>query len=502
MKNSIILDLFLLFCVLGMPSVARADFAFQRYYVDQNYGGNGAPGFVRAGDMDNDSDLDITAGGGRALFVYENDGNPSKPDWTRHGNLDPTGDIGLNGACISDVDGDGDLDIVGAKYYSDLGWWENPGPPLTSTPWTFHKLATATEYLHDFMLADLDGDGRTEEFIATLNSGGYWNTDITLKWFRPGADPTGLWESHTIESGRNEGSPHCHAGLDTGDVDNDGHLDIAFSNGWYEAPDDTTGTWVWHEVTTIYGISNTRLRDIDTDGDVDMIVSAGHHGDGVYLLYCPQDPISEVWLEEAIDALLLHPEGLAALDLDEDGDCDVVACDLDFDHWNQEVHQVYVYENTGTQFLPSWNKQDISGPSYASHKLQMADINNDSRMDIISEGCGYRIVTYFENVTPDTVGVSEDETHRKKEQTTVSMHLTNPVSGSARLRFWFTAGRTGGVLAQVWDVAGRLVAEEKILPSQGSYQFAQPLNLSSGSYILIVQSEHGSAWRRNFQTIR
>ena len=45
-------------------------FAFSRFYVERDYGGNGKPGFVRGGDMD----------------------------------------------------GDGDLDVVGAKYRSDLGW--------------------------------------------------------------------------------------------------------------------------------------------------------------------------------------------------------------------------------------------------------------------------------------------------------------------------------------------------------------------------------------------
>jgi len=83
-----LLSLGFLYLSLGVHATT---FEFNRNYVDQNYGGNGAPGFVRSGDMDGDEDIDLVAGGGRALFVYENDGVPNKADWTRYGNLDGTG---------------------------------------------------------------------------------------------------------------------------------------------------------------------------------------------------------------------------------------------------------------------------------------------------------------------------------------------------------------------------------------------------------------------------
>ena len=61
-----------LFLAVASPLTCAA-FSFSRTYVDLDYGGNGRPGWVRAGDMDGDDDLDIVAGGGEALFVYEND---------------------------------------------------------------------------------------------------------------------------------------------------------------------------------------------------------------------------------------------------------------------------------------------------------------------------------------------------------------------------------------------------------------------------------------------
>ncbi|TNF71471.1 MAG: hypothetical protein EP299_11710, partial [Acidobacteria bacterium] len=109
---------------------------FARRYVDLDYGG---PGWVRAGDMDLDGDWDLVAGGGYALFIYENSGRAD--GWQRYGNLDASGQIGANGGELFDVDGDNDLDVVSAKYNDDLGWWENPGGELSNAPWTFHVLS-------------------------------------------------------------------------------------------------------------------------------------------------------------------------------------------------------------------------------------------------------------------------------------------------------------------------------------------------------------------------
>jgi hypothetical protein len=384
----------------GTTAVAAA-LSFDRLYVDLDYGGNGRPGWVRAGDMDNDGDLDIVAGGGYALYVYESE--PATNSWTRHGNLDGTQGIGANGGVVFDVDADGDLDVVCAQYKDDLGWWENPGPPLTSTAWQFHVLSNESRYLHDLIVADLDQDGTVEEFVANLNAG-YWNASITLKWFRPGADPTALWESHTIEPNRSEGAPHGHAGMDVGDVDDDGNVDLAYSNGWYEAPDDPAGSWTWREVSQIYGISNALLRDMDGDDDLDLVVSAGHHGSGVFWLRAPDDPVNGSWSQQTVDSEVHHPECLAVLDLDEDEDLDIVSCDLFFGEapgepgWDEEVHNIYVFEKVGTS--ASWNEQNIAPDSYPSHLLQMVDMNLDGKMDIISEATGTSVVSYYENMTP------------------------------------------------------------------------------------------------------
>ena len=365
-----------------------ATFTFNTNYVDTNYGGNTKPGWVRAGDVDNDGDLDLVAGGGRALFVYENNG--STAGWTRYGSLDATQDMGSNGAVLYDVDKDGDLDAVTARYYDHLGWWECPGSQPSNQIWTWHQL-TATNpnyYTHDVILADLDLDGKAEEFIFGLTSG----SNLKVEWFRPGADPTQPWERHVIGPQRNHGNNN-HAGLDAGDVDGDGDIDLGYSNGWYESPGDPKGNWTWHQVTNVSAISNTLLRDMDGDGDLDLVTGSGHSGSGVRWFANPS------WTQNVIGNPT-NPEGLQVLDMDGDGDLDVISSELDFSNWGQEVHNVYVFENLGN--AQSWNTQNIAPNTYPSHQIQIVDLNEDGKIDLISEAAGYSVITFHENTTSGT----------------------------------------------------------------------------------------------------
>ena len=201
---------------------------FERRRIDAR------PGAVRAqpADLDGDGDMDFVAliaqehekvvaffNQGSGTFVPETLYAAPHPNW------------GYSGLDLADVDGDGDLDALVAngdmfddrllKPYHGLEWLENTG----RFPWISHPLARLAG-VHGAQATDLDRDGDIDVVAGAFTAGALGGAEAglpSLVWLEQ-VKPR-RFERRTLEVG----NPN-HATLDVGDIDGDGDLDLVVGN--------------------------------------------------------------------------------------------------------------------------------------------------------------------------------------------------------------------------------------------------------------------------------
>ncbi|HEY0006151.1 MAG TPA: CRTAC1 family protein [Pyrinomonadaceae bacterium] len=329
---------------------------------------------VAAGDYDADGlpDLYVTAYGSNTL--YHNNGNGTFSDVTRK-----TGTAGggwSTSAGWLDYDTDGRADLFVARYME----WDfergslycgdtRPGFRAYCHPDNFRGAsnilfhqkpdgtfedATASAGLSDpkgkglgVAFADFDGDGWTDIFVA--------NDSVRQSLYRNRGN--GTFEDIAVMAGvgyDENGKTFAGMGVDAGDYDNDGLMDLfitTLSNETYplyrnngdETFTYTTNTSGVGQITLLYSGWGTRFLDADNDGWRDIFVAQSHVLDTIektssYLKY-KQTPLLMLnkegrgFVNVSASAgqpfsLPLAARGAAFGDLDNDGDVDLVLCTL------------------------------------------------------------------------------------------------------------------------------------------------------------------------------
>ncbi|UCE17301.1 MAG: VCBS repeat-containing protein [Gemmatimonadota bacterium] len=220
-----------------------------------------SPNYVYAIDVDSDGDVDILAtaceDGSNRVAWYENDGHQNFTEHMVKQNWDH-----VNSVHASDVDSDGDVDILGtAAFANDISWFENDGHQNFSEhtilgSWGRPSCVDAAD-------VDLDGD------IDVLGTACQVNQ---IAWFEN--DGHEVFTQHVL--GENFMRPHF---VRTADMDNDGDTDILGAAidsdeiAWWE--NDGSQHFTKHIVSDNFnGATSLHPEDIDTDGDVDIVGAA------------------------------------------------------------------------------------------------------------------------------------------------------------------------------------------------------------------------------------
>ncbi|MCA9933450.1 MAG: VCBS repeat-containing protein [Anaerolineales bacterium] len=388
--------------------------------------------YVQVGDIDNDGDTDILAVGGVSDTVawWENtaDGGTS---WVRH-NID-TGFGGARTVQAADIDTDGDLDIVGAaRSDNEITWWENTTG--SGTTWATHIIDNAFTDAFAAYASDINGDGDVDIVGIGVDPNG------KLAWWE-NVNGNGLsWTIHVIDN--NTGGPR----LNVVDLDRDGDNDVLSSQGstnsifWWENTDGNGSVWTKHTIDSnfadaweVYG------NDLDTDGDIDILGSAAVDDE---IAWWEKEEEGNSWITHTVANNFDGARGVYAADVDSDGDTDILgtASFADEIAWwkNEMIHQNALW---GTETIvtnrfddPSainavdidgdgdldmlgasqqaneitwWENTNGSGSAWVEHIVTInfsnatsvanADVDRDGDTDILSTAYGAGLVSWWEN---------------------------------------------------------------------------------------------------------
>ena len=92
-----------------------------------------------------------------------------------------------------DIDGDGDLDFVGARHQGPglVIWFEQPETPTTGK-WTARPVSTKLSGIHSLALADIDQDGRLDLLAPSALNRDNTPYPECLVWFSTPENPKRL----------------------------------------------------------------------------------------------------------------------------------------------------------------------------------------------------------------------------------------------------------------------------------------------------------------------
>ncbi len=327
---------------------------------------------VALGDFDSDADLDVAIAGSSTVTILLNAGNGIFATPATY-----PGGANSRSLAVADFDADSDLDIVVANYNAGgtVSVLKNHGNGSFAAPKRFRTNGSAPRTV---AVGNFNNDGIPD--FAVTNKG---NDTLGVLL----SHPTGIWTPKAYAAGS------VPWGISTGDFDADGDDDLVVTNNknsgefrvFQNVGDGTFQTSAAH--STSFHPRAVAVGDFDADGNLDLTYTAGANAltGTLHVVRGNGDGTLRATLSSPAGTA---PRSVAAGDLDEDGDLDIVAGN-------------FSYQNPGTVsvLLGHGNGMFDSPTSFPSGGLQVYDVeiedfDRDGHLDVALTNHG-----------SDTVGV-------------------------------------------------------------------------------------------------
>ncbi|MFB6231976.1 MAG: FG-GAP-like repeat-containing protein [Salinibacter sp.] len=361
---------------------------------------------AHAADLDGDGDKDVLSASQRddKIAWYENQIGESGADSDGFGpqQVITTNTNGARSVYASDLDGDGDKDVLSVFSFGDtIAWHENQIGESESDSDGFGPqkvITTSATAANAVTASDIDGDGDKDALSGSNNLSWYEN-----QIGESGADSDGFGSQQVITTNASAQS------VSTTDLNGDNAPDALFASlsgdkiAWYENQigeneSDSDGFGDQHEITTsVTAAQSVHAADIDGDEDKDVLSASA-------------DDNKIAWYENQVEESGADSDGFGrqqvistsaggassvyAADLDGDGDKDILSASGADD-------KIAWYENqvgqSGADSDGFGRQQVISTSAGGASSVYAADLDGDSDPDVLSASQDDDKIAWYEN---------------------------------------------------------------------------------------------------------
>jgi hypothetical protein len=231
-----------------------------------------------------------------------------------------------------DIDGQHGIDlVVGSKGpQAMVGWLQSPANSRDGAAWRLHPLCEAG-WIMSLRTVDLDGDGDLDILFSDRKG-----KRSGIKWLENPGQLAKAWPEHAIAAAGRE-----VMFLDIADLDGDGLMDIVAAvqprgilcvrNLGRDGRRWETHQHAWPDATRAGTPKAVRVADLNLDGRPDVALTcenaAGERSGVWWVELSAFDPQRPVVYHDVGGAAGVKFDLVEALDLDGDGDLDLVTCE-------------------------------------------------------------------------------------------------------------------------------------------------------------------------------